>query len=486
MTGTWGSLSKVTGEFTRDTPILTQDTTPLLDQDGQQIPDKTIAGATTIELTPDEVKQARTPNQLWAQGGTPDDPVLDQTYPGQYGFGALRCAIDALNGDNVEYIFFPEGVSHVFCYGLYVQPPPTSGTITILKKVHNAPAGENPSFPFSGNISYDLNGFQLRDRESKDFFRAGGATWTVTEGDVANYRLDGVNCTSAASKQEDMSTFTVNGATAQIDLKEGDHATCVYHNVYVPPPGGLTIRKVTLGGVGNFSYTVTASPTAGEIHWAEATTTQPGVPVDAVPSLTNLAPGQYVIAEQKPTSPDGRWHLLDASCNGAKRSTTKPFTVDIKSGQSVVCTSSTGSSRAARSRSRRSPRRHRHYVVQGRAGGRTARAVSADCDDDESGGGGGRHTQPTCRRHRSPSPRHLSHRRTVAAQLDRRLDPDLGRVQWGGDPVRPGDGDDRADPQGPPCPLCVHQRLLRDTAGPPDADADPPDGVPPPDARRRL
>ena len=213
-------------------------------------------------------------------------------------------------------------------------PPPTSGTITITKKVAGAPAGDNAAFPFNGDISYDVNGFQLRDRESKDFFRAGMKTWTVTEGDVANYRLDGINCTSATGK----STFTVNGSTAQIHLAEGDHDQCVYHNVYVPPSGGLTIRKVTFGGVGTFSYEVTPAPSPGEVHRAEATTTRPGVPVDAAPSLISLAAGHYVIAEQKPTSPDGRWHLLHASCNGASRSTSKPFPVEIRSGESVVCT----------------------------------------------------------------------------------------------------------------------------------------------------
>jgi uncharacterized repeat protein (TIGR01451 family) len=166
------------------------------------------------------------------------------------------------------------------------------------------------------------------------FYRAGGQTWNVTEGEAANYRLDRIDCTSAAGT----STFTVTGSTAQIHLAAGDHATCVYHNAYVPPPGGLTIRKVTLGGVGTFSYTVTPSPNRGEVHEAEATTSQPGVPVDAVPSLLTLAPGHYVIAEQKPTSPDGRWHLRDVSCNGANRSTTNPFPVEIRSGESVVCT----------------------------------------------------------------------------------------------------------------------------------------------------
>ena len=72
----------------------------------------------TIELTPQERAQANQASQLWAQGGTPTDPVLAQKFPGpQYGFGGLRCATDNLNGDNVEYIFFPTGVQHVFCYG---------------------------------------------------------------------------------------------------------------------------------------------------------------------------------------------------------------------------------------------------------------------------------------------------------------------------------------------------------------------------------
>ena len=159
----------------------------------------------------------------------------------------------------------------------------------------------------------------------------------------------------------------------------------MYHNVYVPPHGGLTIRKVTFGGVGSFSYAVTASPTPGEVHQAQATTDGQGVPVDAVPSLINLAPGHYVIAEQTPTSPDGRWHLLHVSCNGASRSTT---TVRRRYPQRRV--------RRLHVRQRVRPARldldrenhrgrHRHYVVQGRAGGRTARAVSAGRDDHDPG-----------------------------------------------------------------------------------------------------
>jgi uncharacterized repeat protein (TIGR01451 family) len=336
--GPWGSLTVVNHAFP---PVTTEDHTAVLDQDGEPIADDQIEGATTFELTQEQLKVA---NQgQWAlrlQGGTPTDPVLAQKFnegvPGEplYGFGALRCGNDNNYGDNVEGISFPGGIHHIFCYEYLVIPPPTSGTITITKQVSGAPAGDNPLFPFNGNISYDVNGFKLANAGSMVFYRAGKKTWSVTEGAVANYRLERVDCTSAAGT----STFTYSGSSADIHLAEGDHATCVYHNAYVPPPGGLTIRKVTFGGVGTFSYTVTPSPTTGEVHQAQATTTQPGVPVDAVPSLLDLAPGHYVIAEQKPTSPDGRWHLRHVSCNGANRSTAKPFGVDIVSGESVVCT----------------------------------------------------------------------------------------------------------------------------------------------------
>ncbi len=338
LAGPWGSLTVVNHDFP---PVTTEASTALLDQNGVAIANDQIAGATTFELSQEQLDVA---NQgQWAlrlQGGTPTDPVLAQKFfesvPGEpsYAFGALRCGNDNNYGDNVEGISFPGGVHHIFCYEYLVIPPPTSGTITIQKQVTGAPDGDNPLFPFNGNISYDINGFKLANGGSMVFYRAGGKTWSVTEGAVANYRLDHIDCTSAAGT----STFTVSGSTADIHLANGDHATCVYHNAYVLPPGGLTIRKVTLGGIGTFSYTVTASPTPGEIHRAEATTTQPGVPVDAVPSLLTLRPGNYVIAEQKPTSPDGRWHLRHVSCNGANRSTTKPFAVEIRSGQSVVCT----------------------------------------------------------------------------------------------------------------------------------------------------
>ncbi len=332
VTGDWGSLSKVTNPF--DTSIVTQASTPLLDTSAEPVPGKTLAGATTIELTNEERAQSSSSDQLWAQGGIPTDPVLAQTFPGpEYGFGTLRCATDNLNGDNVEFIFFPAGVTHVFCYAFYVKPPPTTGLITIRKQVVGAPAGANPSFPFNGDISFDPHGFQLTDGGSIDFWRAGGSTWTVTEGAVDGYSLESLDCSSAAGT----STFQYSASTAHISLAALDHVTCTYTNRYIPPSGGLTIRKITRGGVGTFSYTVTPSSGAGETHRARATTIEPNVPVNAEPSLVTLAPGTYTIRERAPTSPDGRWRLRSVTCNDVSRSTTRPTQVTIRSGVEVTC-----------------------------------------------------------------------------------------------------------------------------------------------------
>ena len=87
------------------------------------------------------------------QGGEPTTRSSTASrFAGRYGFAALRCAIDDLNGDNVECDPYPSGVRHVFCFAYYVTPPPSSGTIVIRKQVQGPADAE--SFPFTGNISY--------------------------------------------------------------------------------------------------------------------------------------------------------------------------------------------------------------------------------------------------------------------------------------------------------------------------------------------
>jgi hypothetical protein len=179
VSGPWGSLSIVTDPY--DTDIVTEDRVPLLDYAGRAT-DDFLAGATTIELTKAQAKRAATANSLWIQGGTPADPILNGQYPDEFGFGALRCSIDNLNGDNVEWIAYPQGTEHVFCYAYYVRPPPTSGTIVIRKEVRGT-QGATHTFSFDGNLSFNVgNIFNLRvsngQPASQSFYRAATAVPT--------------------------------------------------------------------------------------------------------------------------------------------------------------------------------------------------------------------------------------------------------------------------------------------------------------------
>lgn len=112
----------------------------------------------------------------------------------RYGFAALRCAQDAVNGDNVEYLTYPAGARHVFCYYYAITPPPGAGTITVVKRVAPGSNGQGV-FRFDGNLSYaDTNGDGVNDflltasaaqQSSMDFVRGetrtGDDPWTFQE-----------------------------------------------------------------------------------------------------------------------------------------------------------------------------------------------------------------------------------------------------------------------------------------------------------------
>ncbi len=95
----------------------------------------------TVTLTDAQAKRAQQNNGLWTQGGTKADPLLNGVFGTDYGFGALRCAVDNLNGDNVEWIGFPSQSTHVFCYYYAVTPPPSAGTIVVRKQLETGTNG---------------------------------------------------------------------------------------------------------------------------------------------------------------------------------------------------------------------------------------------------------------------------------------------------------------------------------------------------------
>jgi uncharacterized repeat protein (TIGR01451 family) len=341
VSGPWGALSIVTGPFS-DPSIVTQASVPLLDDEGAPT-GESIAGATTVELTPQQAAIAARPSSLWAQGGTTADPILNKQYPGEYGFGALRCALDDVNGDNVEWVGFPSGARHVFCFAYYVQPPPTAGTIIIRKQVQGT-AKTTELFPFKGNLSFNQNGlFSLAVKDGQpaqqSFIRAatepGEAPWDAQELVPANWKLTGLQCTS--QNGHSATTTDLTTATVSIVLAEEDTVTCTYTDEFVPPNGGLEIRKLTVGSTGRFDFAV--QPAAGgHSETAVAETLQPEVAVDASPSPISLAPGDYKLSETSPTSAAGRWALTGVECGGQALPATQPVAVSVASGVGTTCT----------------------------------------------------------------------------------------------------------------------------------------------------
>ncbi len=344
VTGPWGALSIVTSPFART--IVTKASVPLLDT-GANPTGRSLAGAVTFELTDQEAKLAAR-NALWAQGGTPSDPILNVPFPDEYGFGALRCAIDNLNGDNVEWIGVPNGARHVFCYAYYVKPPPTSGTIIVRKEVRGGEGLPSETFNFTGNVSFNPGGaFSLNVQNAAPaeikFFRAevapGGTPWSFRELDSPNFKLASLACTSAT--HDSQITTSLQTGQADVTLAGGDTVRCTYVNDWVDPTGGLEIRKASFGGTGTFRYAVDPlAPNGEDTRHATAVTEEEGQPVTAAPSLGRLKAGSYRIHEQSPVSAYGRWHIDSVECDGLNMPVAGDGGVDVqvKSGQGVACT----------------------------------------------------------------------------------------------------------------------------------------------------
>jgi hypothetical protein len=70
---------------------------------------------------------------------------------------------------------------------------------------------------------------------------------------------------------------------------------------------------------------------------ATATTTEPGIAVDAEPGPFELDPGTYRVAERLPAAHGGRWRQVAVNCNARRAARSVPTEVTITAGGGVVC-----------------------------------------------------------------------------------------------------------------------------------------------------
>jgi len=365
-------------------PITVQNSVPLLDPQGNAT-GQSIQAATTVTLTQNQVNAAMSHN-LWVQGGTPTDPLLNTPFPRAYAFGALRCAVDNLNGDNVEWVGFPSGQTHVFCYYYAVSQAPTSGTIVIQKQLA-VPESATNTFPFAGNVSYNPppgatdppqnSPFQVSvagtGPGSTSFVRSANlvgpgapAPWDFRE--LATTGFDppvapvchGTNVSPqpvSVITQPDP-TFPSDPTSVSVRLAPGDTVTCLYTNTRITT-GSLTVLKQTSGGVGGpFGITVTGPPTPPSqvptVTPLTVSTSEPDVPVAAQDAgghttISDAVQGGYQLVEDIGTanSPGnvaangGTWTVSGFGCDDGV--TTYPQTdpiqnVTVTAGESLVCT----------------------------------------------------------------------------------------------------------------------------------------------------
>ena len=131
-------LSTVTGDYGQTIRVLP--TTPELDRNGNDT-GRTLQAAVTVTLTDAQAQRAQQGNGCGPRAAPRPTRCSTASSARDYGFGALRCAIDNLNGDNVEWIGFPSQSTHVFCYYYAVTPPPSAGTIVVRKQLETGTNG---------------------------------------------------------------------------------------------------------------------------------------------------------------------------------------------------------------------------------------------------------------------------------------------------------------------------------------------------------
>ncbi|MEI6362340.1 MAG: hypothetical protein WCP95_09400, partial [Actinomycetes bacterium] len=328
------NLSTITGTTTPNQVVTTGASVPELDAAGNDT-GRTIAGAVTITLTAAQVQAAQN-NHFWVQGGTKTEPlgVLPDFGPTQYGFAALRCANDNVNGDNVEYVNFKTIQRHVFCYYYAVQPPPDSGTIVIRKVVANPAAAPDQTFNFGGNVSYNPGGtFSLKPASpswaaESTFIRGEssdvGFNWRVTETVPADWTLSSISCVVTGGSSSTTTPVSTNGI--DITLVKSETVTCTFTNTFTPAPppsSTLEIDKYAFGADGTFGWALTGPdatmPKSGSVSVTNNNFSQ-------IFSGTITAAGTYTLTETMPVRADGSWALTEVICDGAAGNVTSATT----------------------------------------------------------------------------------------------------------------------------------------------------------------
>jgi hypothetical protein len=198
------------------------------------------------------------------------------------------------------------------------------GTLIIRKET--IPDAAAQGFGFTGDAAGTIHDYSATAEELTVSGLPG--VYTSAESVPASWAITDISCTGQVQ-----SDVTIGDADVSVDLAAGETVICTFVNT---AQGGITIEKLTQGGVGAFQFN-------GDFGSFPLDTTG-GNPDSA--SFTNLLPGTYMVSEVVPSN----WTLSDISCSGATNSTITiggaggftpgdlSVTIDLVDGESIFCT----------------------------------------------------------------------------------------------------------------------------------------------------
>jgi hypothetical protein len=327
-----GQLSVVTSPAGAAGP--TQAQTAVLDALGQPT-SAVLAGAATVALTDEQVDLAAK-RQLWIQGGTPDKPV------GVKGdaFGVLRCGLDGRSGGNVQWVGFPAGSRHIFCFAYYVRSAGDAGTLVVRAKPTRK-VGHPQRFTFEAGASYTsdktLTVESSGEPADATLVRTAGVAQRVTARVPAGWRLASLTCTKTGAGKSSVNTEPTSGR-ADVTLAAGEIVTCTYG--YEPPAAapGVTLRVYSdVSSAAPFGITVDGE--GGQRSLSAAPRGDGSSVVATGASLVGLTPAKYTVAVSPPAADAGLWTLAGMTCDGTDvRTEGLTGSVTVTGTQAIDCT----------------------------------------------------------------------------------------------------------------------------------------------------
>jgi CSLREA domain-containing protein len=222
-------------------------------------------------------------------------------------------------------------------YEYLSAPPPTTGTITVVKDVAGGTDPQDfsynlytyqPSFALLAQFQLDDDGDNSNTLSNTYSTTVSPGKYGVSEAAVANWSI-AVDCESTdPNRVFPGPSFDPNnqGTGKAFDIAAGETITCTFTNTYTPPPttGSIKVIKTVAGGApgANWSFSGTAPISAFTLAAAGGDTT-----------FSNLTPGSFTLTETR----QGGW-VPSVSCTPGSETGVASVTLDLSAGEAAECT----------------------------------------------------------------------------------------------------------------------------------------------------